>query len=225
MNSKYRIIALLILLAFAVTVCFIMFMPDKIPAHYNIHGEIDRYGSKYESLIMPSAVAAMGFTAVITSLCFRKKEQPQNERFILVSGIVSTAVLNVLNLFILIKATSNSGINGISGIDLTQLTTILLGMLLIVLGNIMPKAKRNKVFGLRTKWSAENDVVWQKSQRVGGYLTVICGMAMLLMGVIFSELVLLIITGGLMLIWVFACIYASYYIYNAVENKNKSDNT
>ena len=30
----------------------IQFLPDQIPAHYNAAGEIDRWGSKYEQLIL-----------------------------------------------------------------------------------------------------------------------------------------------------------------------------
>ena len=36
----------------------------------------------------------------------------------------------------------------------------------------MPKAQRNSVLGLRTKWSMADDVCWQKSQRLGGFLMV-----------------------------------------------------
>lgn len=31
-------------------------MPDTIPMHYNLQGQIDRWGSKYESLIIPAGM-------------------------------------------------------------------------------------------------------------------------------------------------------------------------
>jgi len=39
----------------------------------------------------------------------------------------------------------------------------------------MPKAERNSLFGLRTKWSMANDWCWQQSQRLGGYASVLLG--------------------------------------------------
>ena len=59
---------------------------------------------------------------------------------------------------------------------------ILLGVLMIVLGNFMPKTRRNRLVGLRTKWSLYNDTTWRKSNRFGaaalmgaGVLTVLAG--------------------------------------------------
>ena len=36
-----------------ITAIVLQFMPDKIPAHYGISGEIDRWGSKFEYIIFP----------------------------------------------------------------------------------------------------------------------------------------------------------------------------
>ena len=60
-----------------------------------------------------------------------------------------------------------------------KFTGIAIGILLVILGNIMPKMRRNAMFGLRTKWSMTNDSVWQKSQRFGGIASVLCGLAMI----------------------------------------------
>ena len=46
-------------LPLAVTACVFQFLPDKIPAHYNFAGEIDRWGSKYENLLFPIIIIAL----------------------------------------------------------------------------------------------------------------------------------------------------------------------
>ena len=38
----------------------LIFLPDLIPAHYNIKNEIDRWGSKYEILIIPIIIILLG---------------------------------------------------------------------------------------------------------------------------------------------------------------------
>ena len=58
-----------------------------------------------------------------------------------------------------------------NGPDAMKFVSMILGALLIFCGNIMPKAGRNAVFGLRTRWSMKNDRVWQQqSQRFCGGL-------------------------------------------------------
>ena len=41
------------------TVIVLQFMPDRIPMHYDMAGNIDRWGSKYESLIFPILILAI----------------------------------------------------------------------------------------------------------------------------------------------------------------------
>ncbi len=50
-----NILALLIQLAMLVCVC-VLFprLPETVPAHYNALGEVDRYGSRLEVLILPA---------------------------------------------------------------------------------------------------------------------------------------------------------------------------
>ena len=49
------------------------------------------------------------------------------------------------------------------------------------LGNVMPKARMNSTFGLRTTWSMKNERVWQKSQRLGGIALVVGGIVTILL--------------------------------------------
>ena len=83
------------------------------------------------------------------------------------------------------------------------------GILLVVLGNIMPKVRRNSVFGLRTKWSLANDRVWQKSQRFGGFASVAAGFLLIFLAFlvpgIWNSLALL----AVILVWLIVCVLAS----------------
>lgn len=65
-------------------------------------------------------------------------------------------------------------------VDLSQLIFILLGIFMIVFGNIMPKIRMNSAMGLRTKWSMKNEITWKKSQRFGGISFMIVGILIIL---------------------------------------------
>ena len=39
--------------ALVLTAVVLQFMPDSVPMHYDLTGNIDRWGSKYENLLFP----------------------------------------------------------------------------------------------------------------------------------------------------------------------------
>ena len=61
-------------------------------------------------------------------------------------------------------------------IDIAKVSCILCGIIFIVLGNFMTKAKRNAVVGVRTVWSMHNDNTWRKSNRFGAICIIITGL-------------------------------------------------
>ena len=60
-------------------------------------------------------------------------------------------------------------------IDVSQLLFGILGIAMIIIGNIMPKLRMNAFTGLKTKWSMKNETTWKKSQRFGGISYIIGG--------------------------------------------------
>ena len=188
------------LLSVVITAIMLQFMPDIVPAHYNAAGEVDRLGSKYESFIFPAATIVMGgFFLLVDKLVPRaknEKERKTEDVVIYVSGVLTTLYFVGMNIFFMGKgiAYGHSGTASVPGIDLAgtaSVCTILVGALLIILGNYMPKARINALYGLRTKWSMANDRVWQKSQRFGGFSSVICGIVLILLGVFVRQWLLL----------------------------------
>jgi uncharacterized membrane protein len=57
MKRNYFLIAALVIAAtFIVTLVFYPDLPDRIPAHWNLRGEVDRYGDKREIFLLPGAM-------------------------------------------------------------------------------------------------------------------------------------------------------------------------
>ena len=221
MKKFKTIICLLMLLSVVITAIMLQFMPDIAPAHYNAAGEVDRLGSKYESFIFPVATVALGgFFLLVDKRVPRaknEKERKTEDVVIYVSGVLTTLYFLGMNIFFMGKgiAYGHSGTASIPGIDIAQtnsVCTILIGAVLIILGNYMPKARVNALYGLRTKWSMANDRVWQKCQRFGGFSSVICGAVLILLGVFIRKWLLLwmllIVT-----IWGITSVAMSYVFY------------
>ena len=62
--------------------------------------------------------------------------------------------------------------------DPTRLVFVLVGVLLIVLGNLMGKVRYNYVFGVRTPWTLASERVWDKTHRAVGPWFMLWGVAM-----------------------------------------------
>lgn len=90
---------------------------------------------------------------------------------------------------------------------------------MVVLGNIMPKVRRNSLFGLRTPWSMSSDAVWQKSQRFGGISSVAVGLLMCLLAAALEGTAALLTSTGLILVWVALCMMVSWHYYRQEQKE------
>lgn len=54
------------------------------------------------------------------------------------------------------------------------------GLMFIVLGNYLPKIRRNRTMGIKVKWALEDEENWNATHRFGGKVWVACGFVCLL---------------------------------------------
>jgi uncharacterized membrane protein len=148
---------------------FLSLAPDTIPAHYNAAGVIDRWGSKHEYLLFPAITALMGIFFAFVLRNEEKKGRKSNAKMVLVVGILVLIHFNAMWILFFVNALKATELaeGFVFG---TKAMNLVLMASFIPLGNQMPKAQKNTLFGLRTKWSMADDLCWQKSQRFGGYL-------------------------------------------------------
>jgi uncharacterized membrane protein len=60
-------------------------------------------------------------------------------------------------------------------IDHVRITAAGVGLLLIVIGNYLPKTRRNYAMGVRTPWALADERVWDKTHRLAGPLFMLGG--------------------------------------------------
>ncbi len=211
MKKLYSAIVLLLIIGILSTAVLLILSPDIIPAHYNTAGQVDRYGSKYEMLIFPGFALLMAAIMLSVQLYSGKKGMPESEQKILLyTTIFSVILFDALGLFFGILAIRDpSGTAELKPDGIIRLVGILTGGLLMGFGNLMPKARRNAFFGLRTKWSMKNDEVWRKSQRFGGISSVICGLLTVLFAVILPGGCFLPVMTALVALWLLVCVLVS----------------
>lgn len=163
----------------AVLVCLPL-LPESIPAHYGLTGQVDRWGSKFETIITPLMTVGFGFFMLAMAKVAAKEEKDgqNNEKAALITAIACLGVFCGLTAFVLYTAFTGLESFGDIPVDLFQGLGVLTGIGLVIVGNISPKLRKNSLIGLRTPWSMKNEAVWKKSQRVWGILAMAAGAAM-----------------------------------------------
>lgn len=218
MKKTYAWTIALILLGFVLAGVFLTIAPDQIPAHYNIRGEVDHWGSKYEFFIMPVINVVFGSFMALLARYEGKKGRDMNEKVVGITTVWILILFNAIWVFFMRKAVDLENLGSNIGDLAAKGFLVLLTASFIPIGNIMPKAQRNGAFGLRTKWSMSDDHCWQQSQRVGGYLMVGTG----ILGVILTAVLPVEWGGYALLVLVIAmaigCTLASYRIYMRSQN-------
>lgn len=187
-------------------------LPEQVPVHWNIEGEIDRYGSKWELLIIPILLPLLtyGIFLVIPFIDPKKKlEQMGNKYHQLKFFFV--ALMSALATYILY-------ITGKQEIFHPTGMFILMGLIFIVLGNYLPSVKPNYFLGIRTPWTLENEVVWKKTHRRAGILFILIGIVSIILPLMLPLLAFFWFYFAFVMIIV---IYLVVYSYLEFQKINK----
>ncbi|MDY3817969.1 MAG: SdpI family protein [Lachnospiraceae bacterium] len=96
--------------------------------------------------------------------------------------------------------------------DLTFLTLVFLSALLIIVGNYLPKCRRNSTLGIKVKWTLYNDENWNATHRFGGRVWVIGGLVLFLLALL-PKTNLILPFFPVMLVVIFAPMIYSYLYY------------
>ncbi|HHX77765.1 MAG TPA: DUF1648 domain-containing protein [Firmicutes bacterium] len=214
MNIKKIVYNILMFSPLVITLAALPFLPDKIPAHYGFDFRVTRWGSKYETLIFPAVTVTMGFFMLAMAKIAAPKDAQgkNNESGIVITGIAMLTLFNVMTGYFLYAAYKEvENLSSIS-LDFNRILFILFGIFLIVVGNLMPRLRKNLIIGLRTTWSLKNDITWEKSQRFGGISLIIAGAVMILICLFTGGWQCFAWSMGLLLVTVIIDIVYTYII-------------
>lgn len=217
-----------------VTMVVLQFMPDSVPMHYDLAGEIDRWGSKYENIIFPVIIIAMTLFWQAFISTFEKKaknaisdkehaESKSNVKILRVVAISMASMFGIMQCCILYGAYQEAISNATrSTIDIGKVSCILQGILFLVIGNFLPKTRKNNVAGVRVGWSMYNDVTWMKCNRFASAALIIVGL-LTIVTAIFADWILAIslMLGYLLIFTIVTLIYAHKIYRSEVAKDNQ----
>jgi uncharacterized membrane protein len=178
MNTKPLLFAnsLLILAMLVVSAWIWPSLPDdaRLPVHWNLDGEPDRYGSKVEALLAMPAIALL-LTIVFLVLPYfdpRRKNLQQSAKLWNAAAIGTVLLIAAIHAFLVLSAIGQP-------VDVKSVLLPGIAGLFILLGNYLGKTRSNWFAGIRTPWTLSSDYAWEKTHRWAGRLFVLTGVVTL----------------------------------------------
>jgi uncharacterized membrane protein len=179
----------IIAVAFIASAAVYSHLPARVPSHWNVAGEIDGWMSKeWGAFVMP--LTLMGLFAMLYVL---PRIDPRGANYAKFRGTFETVMITTMAFLLGVHLIMLAIALG-KDVSMSRVIPIGVGMLLIVLGNLMPRTRSNWFVGLRTPWTLSSDRVWERTHRLGGRLLVAAGALVVLTGIFApsrSEIVLI----------------------------------
>jgi uncharacterized membrane protein len=198
-------IIFLLLILFAVI--YYPKIPDTIPTHWNAAGQADGFGGRNSIFVIP----IMFFVILILFFILPLMEVFRENMLKIYNYYYAFKIIFSLFFAVLFIATLLPTIG--YDINVSRVVIGMIGLLFISLGFILPKLKRNFMFGIRTGWTLSSDAVWDKTHKVGGVLFVVLGLlTILLLFILKLEALFFVFLILTILVSLFLVFY-SYYVY------------
>lgn len=209
MKNKFRlrkssiisiISSILILIIF--NILFYDKMPAELPTHWNFHGEVEDYSSRFDAMVLNQ-----GFFVVMNIfMCFMLDNDPKNKRqnkFVMTISKLAVPLLMILIYVLTIMTGLGRDVN------VTVIIPLFVGLLFIAIGNYLPKTKRNYTMGIKLPWTLNSDENWRRTHRLGGICFIIIGISFIISVFLKSEIIFIV---SLIIGTIIPSVY-SYYLY------------
>ncbi|AVX20971.1 MULTISPECIES: SdpI family protein [Carboxydocella] len=189
-------------------------LPDPLPTHWNMRGEVDGYMSKPLGVGFPLALN-LGIYLLLVSLP-ALDPKAKIEKFQQVLDMVRLFIHGLLTVIFVIALLNSLGY----AIPVDKTVPALISLLFIFLGNYLGKLRPNYFIGIRTPWTLENEQVWQKTHRVSGPVWMGAGLVGLIGSFRGGAIAFGFFFGALMAATAFSLWY-SWKVYQDLKGSDK----
>lgn len=177
-------------------------LPDPMPSHWDINGEIDGWSSKAFAVFgFPALLLGIHWICVIASCADPKAANYTPKMFTLVLWICPVLGL-VLNSMVYAAALGYQ-------LSVEIIMPLLVGLMFIIVGNLLPKCRQTYTMGIKLPWTLSNEENWNKTHRFGGKVWVIGGVIIMATSIVGSFWLLI----GTTVVMVAAPTIYSYMLY------------
>ena len=167
-------------------------LPDTVPFHWNIQGEVDGWTSKTIAVFaMPAIMFAMQIVCLFACTADPKYKNYNHKMMKFVLWICPGIGL-ILSTMVYSAALGRE-------IPVEVIMPLLVGIMFMVIGNWLPKCKQTYTMGIKLPWTLASEKNWNATHRFGGKVWFFGGIVSIA-SALFSNFWILMITILLMVI-------------------------
>lgn len=167
--------AALALIAAVAALAVLHRLPEQMPVHFDMHGNADGWMPRTIGALLPPALILFlwGLMHVAPSIDPRRANYEKfTDAWAITIGAVIVMIF-ILHFLVLALALGYP-------VPMGRILPVLLGTLFVVIGNVLPRARSNFMYGIRTPWTLSSDRVWARTHRIAGYAMSLAGLVMIL---------------------------------------------
>ena len=148
-------------------------LPEQVPSHWDVNGEIDGWSSKpFFVFGLPSIMLAAQWLCVLVTAADPKKANH--------SGKVLHLVLWIIPLLsIILSAMTYIVVLG-HAVRVEVVMPLVIGLVFTIIGNYLPKCKQSYTVGIKIPWTLHSEENWNRTHRFAGRLWLVCGFGIML---------------------------------------------
>ena len=213
-NNKLKLIiaSVIILLPMVFGLLAWNVLPDEIPVHWNANGEVDNYESKaFAVFFLPLFLFGVNWLCIVaTALDPKNKGQNVKPVNIIIWAI---PVISLVLGFVMYGTALGYKIRA------DMLLMLLVGSMILIIGNYLPKCKQNYSLGIKIVWTLESEENWNATHRIGGKVWTVGGILLLACAFLPAPVTAIVTLATFLTIVLIPVVYSYNYYKKHSENK------
>ncbi len=216
-KNKWALIMTSIVILLPIIVGLIVWndLPQQIATHWGADGKADGFSSRAVAVfLLPLLMLGIHWLCALIT-CADPGNKGQNERILSMVLWISPILSVIMNGLVYANALGMA-------VSVSMVTPICMGILFVVIGNYLPKCKRNYTIGIKVSWALENEENWNKTHRFAGKVWVAGGLALIAAGFLPEGLLMIVLFAALGLLVGAPVFYSYFYHKKQVREGNAS---
>ena len=210
MTTRLTTIIVLILIIGATLAGILLWnqLPDPMASHWDATDQVDGYTSKFWGVFMMTLVT-LGMFLLFLAI---PNIDPLKANIAQFRETFNLFIAFMVGFMVFVHALTLRWNLGYTDFGIGQAMLPAMGLLFIVIGFMLRKAKRNFFIGIRTPWTLSSDIVWEKTHQLGAILFMASGVLAVIGGFIGGMVAFWMLMAPLLGSTIFLLVY-SYVLY------------
>lgn len=208
MKKKSNIYNLILtVIAFLIPIILYSKLPYAIPCQSSMStGTVTNYMNKPIGAFFLPLIMAL----IWIGMLYLPKIDPRKShyaKFARSYGLILCLILTFFFVLQIIIILVSLGFN----VPVNTIIPFALGILIIVIGNYMPKSKSNFFYGIKTPWTLSSETSWKKTHKLGRILFILTGLLICISSLFLSGSITYTVVLISIILSVIIVVIASYF--------------